>query len=119
MGGIVFVAISVLLSPPRANASEPFTLQDFRTRAAFELVVTDSKPLAPGTSRIATQSAYVTLAHGLVPGNSDGLEILFFPQAVTEKVKADILENGARELKKTSYAARSLAILPIALRFPC
>jgi hypothetical protein len=110
MAGIVFVAISTLLSPPQADASEPFTLQDFQTRAAFELVVIDTKPLAPVTSKIATQSAYVRLARGLAPGNSDGLEILFFPQSVTEKVKADILENGARELKKTSYAAFVLYI---------
>ena len=107
---IVLAAIPFLSSPLQADARQPFTLQDFRTRAAFELVVTDSKPLTPGTSKIATQSAYVTLAHGLNPGNSDGLEILFFPQPATEKVKAEILENGARELKKTSYAAFVLYI---------
>jgi len=68
-------------------------LQDFQTKAAFELVVTDSKALKPGTRKIAAQSAYVTLAHGLVRGNVDGLEIQFFPTQATEKVKAEILEN--------------------------
>jgi len=85
-------------------------VQDFQARAAFELIVTDSKPLKPGTSKILTQSAYLTLAHGLVPGNSGGLEILLFSQPVTEKVKADILENDAKELKKGSYAALVLYI---------
>jgi len=99
------VVISVVLSPLHAGSYGPFTLRDFQTKAAFELVVNESKPLTPGTSKIATQTAYVTLAHGLVPGNSDGLEIQFFPKPVTEKVKADILENDAKELKKTSYAA--------------
>ena len=101
----VIAVLLVVLSPLHASSYGPFTVQDFQTRAAFELIVTDSKPLKPGTSKIVTQSAYVTLAHGLVPGNSDGLEILFFPQAITEKVKADILENDAKDLKKGSYAA--------------
>ena len=105
MGPTAIVVISVVLSPLHAGSYGPFTLQDFQTRAAFELVVNESKPLTPGTSKIATQSAYVTLAHGLVPGNSDGLEIQFFPKPITEKVKADIVENDAKELKKTSYAA--------------
>ena len=74
----------IVLSPLHASSYGPFTLQDFQTRAAFELIVSDSKPLTPGTSKIATQSAYVMLAHGLVPGNSDGLEIQFFPQPITE-----------------------------------
>ena len=109
-GRTVIAVILVVLSPLHASSYGPFTLQDFQTRAVFELVVNDSKPLTPGTSKIATQSAYVTLAHGLVPGNSDGLEIQFFPQPITEKVKADILENDAKELKKTSYAAFVLYI---------
>jgi hypothetical protein len=41
----------------------------------------------------------------LIPGNSDGLEIQFLPAAITEKVKTDILENNAKESKKTCYAA--------------
>jgi len=105
IGLTVIVVSSVVLNPLHAGSYGPFTLQDFQTRAAFELVVSESNALKPGTSKIATQSAYVTLAHGLVPGNSDGLEIQFFPKPITEKAKADILENDAKELKKTSYAA--------------
>jgi hypothetical protein len=110
MARSLIIVISVVLSPLNASSYGPFTVQDFQTRAAFELVVNESKPLTPGTSRIATQSAYVTLAHGLVPGNSDGLEIQYFPKPITEKVKADILENDAKELKKSSYAALILYI---------
>jgi hypothetical protein len=105
IGLTVIVVSSVVLNPLHAGSYGPFTLQDFQTKAAFELVVSESNALKPGTSKIATQSAYVTLAHGLVPGNSDGLEIQFFPKPITEKAKADILENDAKELKKTSYAA--------------
>jgi len=106
----VIVVISVVLRPLHAVSYGPFTLQDFQTRAAFELVVNESKPLTPGTSKISTQSAFVTLAHGLIPGNSDGVEIQFFPKPITEKVRADILENDAKELKKASYAAFVLYI---------
>src|SRR4030095_6408408 len=93
MGPTAIVVISVVLRPLHAGSYGPFALRDFQTRAAFELVFNESKPLTPGTSKIATQTAYVTLAHGLVPGNSDGLEIQFFPKPVTEKAKADILEH--------------------------
>src|SRR5688572_11418836 len=92
----VTVVLLVVLSPLHATSYGPFTLQDFQASAAFELIVTDAKPLKPVTSKIVTQSASVTLAHGLVPGNSDGLEILFFPQPITEKVKAEILDNDAK-----------------------
>ena len=110
MGPTGIVAIFVVLSPLHAGSYGPFTLQDFQTRAAFEMVVNESKALTPGTSKLATQSAYITLAHGLVPGNSDGLEVQFFPEPITEKLKADIMENDAKELKKTSYAAFVLYI---------
>ena len=46
------------------------------------------------------------LAHGLVPGNSDGLEIQFFPQPITEKVKADMLENDAKEFFEKKQLCR-------------
>jgi hypothetical protein len=106
-GWLVIGVLSAVLRPLDASSSSygPFTLQDFQTKAAFELVVVDSKALKSGTRKIAAQSAYVTLAHGLVPGNVDGLEIQFFPTQATEKVKADIVENDARELKKSSYTA--------------
>ena len=54
MGPTAIVVISVVLSPLHAGLYGPFTLQDFQTRAAFELVVNESKPLTPGTSKIAT-----------------------------------------------------------------
>ena len=57
------------------DAADKFDKKDFQTKATFELVVEKSKYLTPGTSEIASQSAFVSLAHGLIPGNSDGLEI--------------------------------------------
>src|SRR5215475_2250638 len=102
-----FVAIEVCFfaSQVRAESNSHFRLQDFKTKAEFELVVNDSSVLKAGASRIVTQSAVVTLAHGLMPGNSEGLEIQFFIKPITEAAVTDILKNGAKELKRTDYAA--------------
>ena len=79
-------------------------VQDFRTRAAFELVVSGSKVLRSGTSKIVTESAFVTLTHTLL-GKTDGLEIQFFTKPITDAARADILEHGARELRRSDHAA--------------
>jgi hypothetical protein len=63
----------------------------------IQLTVDRSKVLTAGTSKIVTESAFVTLAHGLIPGNADGLEIQFSTKPITEAARTDILENGARE----------------------
>lgn len=97
---ICFIAIHV-----GAQSRAKFNAQDFNTRSVFELVVNDSSVLKAGATKIVTQSAFVTLAHGLIPGNSEGLEIQFFTKPITDAVIADILKNGAKELKKRDYAA--------------
>lgn len=106
----VIVVIFGVLRQVHAGSYGPFTLQDFQGKGAFELVVNESKYLKSGTRKLTTESAYVTLAHGLIPGNSDGLEIVFFPKPITERIKTDILENDAKELKKGSYTAFVLYI---------
>jgi len=89
-------------------AVDTFDQRDFQTDAAFELVVSKSKYLKPGTSKITSQSAYVSLAHGLIPGNSDGLEVMFFTKPVTQATLPDIMSNDAKELRKSDYAAMVL-----------
>jgi len=88
----------------RAQSVAHFSPQDFKTKSVFELLINDSSALKPGASKIVTQSALITLARGLIPGNSDGLEIQFFTKPITEAVMTDILKNGAKELKKSDYA---------------
>ena len=63
-----------------------------------------SADLSTNANRIVTQSAFVTRAHGLIPGNSEGLEIQFFTKPITEAGINDILKNGAKEWKKGDYA---------------
>ena len=102
---ILVVAASCVMTAAGAKSAVPFRSQDFQTKAVFELVVNNSSGLRPGASRIETESAFVTLAHGLIPGNSDGLEIQFFTKPPTDAGRADMLKNDARELKKSDYAA--------------
>ena len=102
---LLAVAVCFAASHVSAQSGAHFSSQDFKTKSVFELVVSDSSALKAGASKIVTQSAFVTLAHGLIPGNSEGLEIQFFTKPITEAAKADILKNGARELKKSNYAA--------------
>lgn len=102
---LLSLAICFIASQVGAQSGAQFNAQDFNTRSVFELVVNDSRVLKVGASKIVTQSAFVTLAHGLIPGNSEGLEIQFFTKPITEAAIADILKNRARELKKRDYAA--------------
>jgi len=102
---LLVVAVCFAANHVRAQSGAHFSSQDFKTKSVFELVVNDSSALKAGASKIVTQSAFVTLVHGLIPGNSEGLEIQFFTKPVTETAITDILENGARELKKSDYAA--------------
>jgi hypothetical protein len=97
---LCFVALSV--------AAADFNPQDYRTKASFELAVERSKYVKAETSRIAAQSAIISLAHGLEPGNSDGLEVLFFTRPVTEAALPDIMNNDAEQMRRSSHAVLAL-----------
>jgi hypothetical protein len=99
------ISICFIASDVRSQSGAHFSSQDFKTKSVFELVVNDSGVLKAGASKIVTQSAFITLVHGLIPGNSEGLEIQFFTKPITEATMADIFKNGAKELKKSDYAA--------------
>ena len=101
--GLLAIAIvcAIVCVPGARSESQP---REFQTKAMFELEVGSSKVLRPGSSRIVAQSGFVTLVHGLVPGNSDGLEIRFFTKPITESARIDILEQDARELRKSDHA---------------
>jgi hypothetical protein len=97
--------LAVTCFVPLSLAAERFDPKDYRTKAIFELVVDKSKYLKPGTSKFAAQSAFVSLAHGLIPGNSDGIEVWFFSKPVTEANLPDIINDEAKEMRRSSYAA--------------
>ena len=95
----------VALAPSLAVTAEKFQPADFQTTATFELTVEKSRYLRLGATKIAARSAFVSLVHGLSPGNSDGLEVLFFESPVVESDLPDLMSNDAREKRKGSYAA--------------
>lgn len=84
-------------------AADKFDRRAFEANASFELVVEKSNYLPLGKSRIQSQSALVSHAHGL-PGNSDGIEIVFLEKPITEALLADVLNSGAKQLKASTYA---------------
>jgi len=102
---LLTLVVCCVMEVPQANSDGRFRPQEFQTKAIFQLVVNNSKVLKPGTSKLVTESAFVTLTHGLIPGNADGLEIQLFTKPITEAARADILENGAKEMRKSNYAA--------------
>ena len=107
LGVLVSIALAALCCVMSASGAYSDALvrpQDFRTTAVFELEVSGSKFLRSGASKIVTESAFVTLTHTLM-GNRDGLEIQFFTKPITDAARADILENNARELRRSDHAA--------------
>jgi hypothetical protein len=103
--GLLAVSVACYVIGASQASSDGLRRQEFQTNAAFELIVSSSKVLRPGTTTIMAQSAFVTRTHGLIPGNSDGLELQFFTRPITEAARTDILENGAKELRRSDYAA--------------
>jgi hypothetical protein len=91
---LLVVAVCFIASHVRAQSVAHFSSQDFKTKSVFELLINDR---VPSSRAIVTQSALITPARGLIPGNSDGLEIQFFTKPITEAVMTDILKNGAKE----------------------
>lgn len=95
--------LTVLCFTSFSYAADKFNPRNFQTKASFELAVDKSNHLTLGKSSIQSQSAFVSLAHGLL-GNSSGIEIVFLKKPITEATLADVLTNEAEQLKKSDYA---------------
>jgi hypothetical protein len=97
--------ITAVASPQDSTTSAASSLEDFKTKAVFELVNHQSTLIQQGSSKIVTESAVVIYKNGLMPGKAEGLEIQFFTKPVTEADQKDVLENEGRQMRKTDYAA--------------
>jgi len=97
--------VALLTAADAGSAPRTFDSKDFQARGVFELVVKDASPLRPGTSRIRSHSAFVSRVHGLVPGNADGIEVVFVTRPITVASMPDILQDDARQLRSADYAA--------------
>jgi hypothetical protein len=105
----IFLLLTLCSSPmPIVETTGRAQTADSRVTGVFDLTVTKSAVLKTGTSRIVARSAYARLVHALVPGNSDGLEVLFLTTPFTDAAQADVTNNDAKELKKSTYATMVL-----------
>ena len=100
----VFAVVVWFVSAAQLTSNSDFSLKDFKTNAVFELVNHQSGVIKQGSTRIVAESAFVTHTNELFPGKTEGLEIQFFTKPITEAARTDILENGAKQLRKGDYA---------------
>jgi hypothetical protein len=94
-----------LVAASSFGAPAKFDPREFQARGVFELLITDAPPLRPGASRIRSRSAFASRVHGLMPGNADGIEVVFVTKPITEASMPDILQHDARQLRTGDYAA--------------
>ena len=106
----VVIGVGFIASHAWAQSDVRLSPATFKTKSVFDLLVNDSSVLKAGASRIVTDSAFVVLAHGSIPGNSEGLEIQFFTKPIMQATITDVLQNGAKESKKSDYAALVLLL---------
>ena len=97
-------AILYSLANAQTYPDVPIHAQDFKTDAVFKLMVHKSSVLKLGSSAITTLSAFATVMTKGTIGYSEGIEIQFFTKPITEENKTDLLQNGAKELRKGDHA---------------
>lgn len=76
----------------------------------FELDNQQTGYIKTGTSRITAISAWATRSTVKVPANAPAIEIQFFTQPLTKADTVDIVEHGARQLRKHDFAALVLIL---------
>ena len=101
----IVLCLVCLVAVSSSGAPVKFDPRHFQARGLFELVIKDAKPLTPGASRIRSQSAFASRVHGLIPGNADGIEVVFVTKPITEASMPDILQHDARQLRTGDHAA--------------
>src|SRR5262245_50969420 len=81
---IVGIAILFLAAalPTDIAAESNLAVQDFQTKASFDLVVQKSPVLKLGASRLETRSAFVTYTNEFFGGRTNALKIQFFTQPI-------------------------------------
>jgi len=93
------------LKSDSAKSGPAFNADNYKTKAIFELVNHQSSLVQQGSSKIVTESAVATYTNGLNPGNVEGLEIQFFTKPITEADHNEVLENDAKGMRGSDYAA--------------
>jgi hypothetical protein len=100
---VIAVALNVAawVEAQAAQAPRP---QDFQAKGSFELVVTRSEVLKPGTSRLTTVSAFAARIRDIRLPVPDAIVVTFFTTPVAAADIAEIMKNDARRLKSGDHA---------------
>jgi len=105
VGSIIVVVFCFGIANDIHSQSTMFYLQQFQTKALFDLTVQKSDILKLGKSRLETKSAFATYTNEFFAGKTNALKIEFFTQPIGEEARAKLLRNDNREISGGGYAA--------------
>jgi len=101
---VMIVLFGLPAFPTDISADSSLASQDLQTKASFDLVVQRSQVLKLGTSRLETQSAFVTYTNEFFGGRTNALKIQFFTQPIGADTQAKLLKRDDRDIAKNGYA---------------
>ena len=105
VGSIIVVVFCFGIAKDIYSQSTMSSLQQFQTKALFDLTVQKSDILKLGKSRLETKSAFATYTNEFFAGKTNALKIEFFSQPIGEEARAKLLRNDNREVSGGGYAA--------------
>ncbi len=102
IGKIALLCLAVFTTD--ISAETTVASRDLQTKASFDLVVQKSPVLKLGSSRLETQSAFVTYTNEFFAGRVNAVKIQFFTQPIGEEAQAKLLKRDDRDIGKNGYA---------------
>ena len=104
ISAVLAIAVALNVARVETQAAQTPRPQDFQAKGSFELVVTRSEVLKPGTSRLTAVSAFAARIRDIRLPFPDAIVVTFFTTPVAAADIADIMKNDARRLKSGDYA---------------
>jgi hypothetical protein len=108
--GILVIVFCSAFATPIYSEPTPSSVQQFQTRALFQLDVRQSTVLKLGKSSLETKSAFVTYTNEFFAGKTNALKVQFFTQPIGEEARAKLLRNDNHEISRSGYAALVLFV---------
>ena len=103
--GCVLVVFCLAIAKDIYSQSTADYLQEFQTKALFDLTVQKSNVLKLGKSNLETKSAFATYTDEFFAGKAKALKIEFFTQPIGEEARAKLLRGDNDEISRAGYAA--------------
>jgi hypothetical protein len=108
--GIIVILFCSMFPTAIYSESAPSSVQQFQTRALFQLDVRKSTELKLGKSSLETKSAFVIYTNEFFAGKTNALKVQFFTQPIGEEARTKLLRNDNREIIRGGYAALVLFV---------